>query len=145
MPRIYIVVPLLPNMCCGDREKNVRTVCLLTNLATAKTLGDDVKTPRLTTVCKLETNVTLWESVVEARVYLIIYVTDVIFFGGNNVFIFSSTWVCRCRRSVTTDSEPIPTRWLTTRLISEWWCPGLIPALHSLSPPANVKRFQLCI
>lgn len=82
MPRIYIVVLLLPNMCCGDREKNVRTVCLLTNLATAKTLGDDVKTPRLTAVCKLETNVTLWQSVVEARVYLIIYVTDVIFLGG---------------------------------------------------------------
>lgn len=72
MLRIYIVALLLPNMCCGDREKNVLGVCLLTNLATAKTLGDDVKTPRLTTVCKLEISVTLWESVVDARVYFII-------------------------------------------------------------------------
>lgn len=33
--------------------------CLSANLATAEALDDDVRTARLATVCKLETNVTL--------------------------------------------------------------------------------------
>lgn len=37
----------------------MKPCCLSANLATAEALGDDVRTPRLTTVCKLETNVTL--------------------------------------------------------------------------------------